>query len=215
MASPTAFSSRSPSPQRAAGDRAFKSTSELRCHTRSDSASGFSLRMSLNQRVPGSSPGWPTTQSAVFALYGDRRERPAIGGVFCLRSDRSRSPFAEMRQFRRQSPVAKFPFLARFRFPSESTGATCWRSPTSQSGPCNAVLVGLGDGVFATGGQHRPPMEQADVRAQDPPHPFEPVVAWAFDLAQASGLRPRHLGRRMRGMRKANSARCQLWLTTS
>jgi hypothetical protein len=55
---------------------------------------------SLNQRVPGSSPGAPTTQSAVLAFCRDCRERPATGGLFRLRSNWSRSPFAEMRQSR-------------------------------------------------------------------------------------------------------------------
>jgi hypothetical protein len=41
----------------------------------------------LNQRVPGSIPVSPTTQSAVFTLRGDYRERPVIGGVFHLRSN--------------------------------------------------------------------------------------------------------------------------------
>jgi hypothetical protein len=82
--------------------------------------------MTLDQRVPSSSPGAPTTQSAVLAFCRDCRERPAVGGVFCLRSGRSRSPFADVRRFRplvsgpkilvhgavqaRLSPAAKAPF---------------------------------------------------------------------------------------------------------
>ena len=99
------------------------------------------ISLTLNHRVPGSSPGAPTTQSAVLAFCRDCRERPAIRFPFRARFRLFEVSCAALcyglrsrkcGNFDPWSPVPKFPFLARFRL-FEMNCAAPWFEVTGVS----------------------------------------------------------------------------------
>ena len=114
--------------------------------------SNTARRLTLNQLAPGSSPGAPTSQSAVLAFSVEKG--PPLAGFFVFVQTESRSPFAEVRHFRPLVSGRKIPVPGAVPIDCPWTSRDLSRTASQserRSVTCAAAAAAAGGGAAGGG----------------------------------------------------------------